>query len=298
MACGFNSSIFAPNVFADYRIMNHASALGRYLSSGLHADLMINCHGENYHVHKVIVCSQSSFFAKACEGGFKEGSGVIDLEHDEPDIVRQMVNFLYTMRFNDEKEGTSDTDEVDFIYSVEINIKLYIIADKYNIGALKRVALQRVKILLAANNDLSMPAFLGHARMVYENTTDAEDHAEIRSIVAKKVVEHAQALIKDPDGDLEKLMLDLPGFGKDVTKMLLIGSVDEPRVLEQTALVYQCGICGQSFPLPLPMADFDNHCVFCGASAYSNVQASSWATMSKKQKKAMRLSCAAQGWSI
>jgi hypothetical protein len=51
-------------------------------------------------VHKKVLCGQSDFFEKACEGGFKEASsGVIDLTDDDPDAVKAMVQFCYTVNY-------------------------------------------------------------------------------------------------------------------------------------------------------------------------------------------------------
>jgi len=51
-------------------------------------------------VHKKVLCAQSDFFQKACEGGFQEASsGVIDLTEDDPDAVRAMVQFCYTVDY-------------------------------------------------------------------------------------------------------------------------------------------------------------------------------------------------------
>jgi BTB/POZ domain len=51
-------------------------------------------------VHKKVLCGQSDFFEKACEGGFKEASsGVIDLTGDDPDAVKAMVQYCYTVNY-------------------------------------------------------------------------------------------------------------------------------------------------------------------------------------------------------
>lgn len=43
----------------------------RLYSSEEYSDLLISCRGNEYHVHKAIVCTQSDFFAAACRGSFK-----------------------------------------------------------------------------------------------------------------------------------------------------------------------------------------------------------------------------------
>lgn len=37
----------------------------------MYSDLTIKCRGSVFPVHKIIVCSRSVFFSKACSGGFK-----------------------------------------------------------------------------------------------------------------------------------------------------------------------------------------------------------------------------------
>ncbi|KAM4054483.1 BTB/POZ domain-containing protein [Hirsutella rhossiliensis] len=67
-----------------------------------YADLVIRCGGQDFKAHRAIVCPQSSFFAKACDNGFKEAeTGVIDLPDDEPEIVTHFLQFLYTGNYQD-----------------------------------------------------------------------------------------------------------------------------------------------------------------------------------------------------
>jgi len=39
--------------------------------SGKYADLTITCGERSWNVHEIVVCAQSDFFTKACDGAFK-----------------------------------------------------------------------------------------------------------------------------------------------------------------------------------------------------------------------------------
>jgi hypothetical protein len=42
-----------------------------YYTSGKLADLVITCGEREFHVHKIILCGRSKYFAKMMEGGWK-----------------------------------------------------------------------------------------------------------------------------------------------------------------------------------------------------------------------------------
>jgi len=44
-----------------------------------YADFVIECHGIKFPVHKVVLCSQSEYFDKACGGGFLVSGSLIFL---------------------------------------------------------------------------------------------------------------------------------------------------------------------------------------------------------------------------
>ena len=47
------------------------SKFGALLEDPIYTDLTLKCEGEDFYVHKCIVCLQSPVFAAACGGNFK-----------------------------------------------------------------------------------------------------------------------------------------------------------------------------------------------------------------------------------
>ena len=47
--------------------------LSGLLGSGKYSDLTLTCGSRSWKVHKGVLCLQSDFFAKACDGNFKVG---------------------------------------------------------------------------------------------------------------------------------------------------------------------------------------------------------------------------------
>ncbi|KAJ5879694.1 hypothetical protein N7455_003159 [Penicillium solitum] len=64
-----------------------------------YSDFTIVCEGEEYAVHKCIICPRLSFFAKACDGGFEESVTNRVVLHEKPALVKGMIDYLYTLDY-------------------------------------------------------------------------------------------------------------------------------------------------------------------------------------------------------
>ena len=90
-----------------------------------------------------MLSAQSRFFSNAFEGKWKESvEGAIPLNDDDVSAVEAMLRFLYSFDYD---AGGSAADVAS---PMVFNVKVYSIADKYDIPALKSVASQKFKELV------------------------------------------------------------------------------------------------------------------------------------------------------
>ena len=98
---------------------------------------------EIFYIHKNLLCGSSDVFTAAFRpGSFKEGAtGSIDLPDEDPNVFASFVEWLYMRAFSTSCKGSSESCPSDFI----LLTKLYILADKYLIPALKIDVLHEFK---------------------------------------------------------------------------------------------------------------------------------------------------------
>ncbi|KAI1156349.1 hypothetical protein F4825DRAFT_446541 [Nemania diffusa] len=78
-----------------------ASIATKLLNSGEYSDFTIVCEGEEFRVHKAIVCPQSPVIAAALKSEFKEaGTNTMEVNFDAG-TLECMLDFIYTGRYSD-----------------------------------------------------------------------------------------------------------------------------------------------------------------------------------------------------
>ncbi|KAJ5703862.1 hypothetical protein N7493_011000 [Penicillium malachiteum] len=117
------------------------------LDSGRYSDLTLSCKGKTFHLHRAIVCSQSSFFDAAVKYPFKEASlSHVDLPDDNLATVQPVISFFYLQDYQDLDESrlesrdyTSPRDE-ELHKAMWNNLGVFMAADKFDISPLKDFA--------------------------------------------------------------------------------------------------------------------------------------------------------------
>ncbi|OJD32285.1 btb poz domain protein [Diplodia corticola] len=185
--------------------------------------------GHVYNVHKLIVCSQSDFFANAMKDNtFKEShTSLIHLPADDAPAVRAMLQYMYT--------GTYDMPV--FVGAIDamllVHLRVYLLADKYavgnDIGAMSAVASTSKQQQTESNDkndkdagacatksslklaelacvrlaedleglwELVRPAFKRIVREVYA-CTSAERDGALRAVVVAVAAKHVKAVVDD-----------------------------------------------------------------------------------------------------
>ncbi|RMZ00582.1 hypothetical protein D0862_06679 [Hortaea werneckii] len=118
-------------------------ALQECFETGEYADMTITCEDKIWRVHKVVVCSQVPFFAKAVTGRFKEAvDSCIDLVDDDPSAVEVMLRWLYYGTFQVEKSKPPSMSTILFL------ARSYTIADKYLLADLRTTVGQKLRAAL------------------------------------------------------------------------------------------------------------------------------------------------------
>lgn len=133
------------------------------------------------------------------------------MSDDEPSIVGKMIDFLHTLDYDDRPSSSMVAEEAkqqqqqqaratDQASSLLINAKVYIIADKYELEALKWFACSKYKKILL--NTWNTPFFAESACHVLENTMETD--RLLRDVIVRVASEHAKDLL-DRDEFVEML---------------------------------------------------------------------------------------------
>ncbi|KAI0405966.1 hypothetical protein F4802DRAFT_596639 [Xylaria palmicola] len=185
----------------------------KLLSSGEYSDLTIMCEGQEFHVHKAIVCTQSPIIAAAMKSNFKEAkTNTIEVNFDLI-TLKCMLDYLYKGDYEEKPTGFAkplsststlpgpasitpqqgskeppDTSINDILlYHAYVNF----IADYYAVGGLSQMTLTKLKKVLDEN---------WSGKVFYEflkQTKDRIGDNNLRQLLVDMAASHIVELMKD-----------------------------------------------------------------------------------------------------
>ncbi|KAF2469470.1 uncharacterized protein BDR25DRAFT_289037 [Lindgomyces ingoldianus] len=194
----------------------------RHFEDAQFSDLVVRCRDDEYHVHRVIMCSHSQWFAKVCAKTSPETiTQTIDLGADDPDAVDAMLQYCYQLDYADKFLGLSSAGYT--IYTLTPHIDIYLLAERYSIPGLKQLALEKFEVRAAVLSrvEVNKDKFFQAIRIIYASTRPGED--DLRNSAVKLCADHSEQYILQGGktaARVFKLMDDIPAFRIDFIKEL------------------------------------------------------------------------------
>ncbi|KAK8209736.1 BTB/POZ protein [Phyllosticta capitalensis] len=140
--------------------------MNKYYRSGQHSNLTLRfSDGQMLHVHKALVFAYSDVFEKACSGPFVESrTRSIEISHEDPEAVISMIHWMYT------GSQAPPRGQSPLLF----HIRLYAVADYYQVQMLRKEMIQRVQVDVKEqfkDNGTELPEAI---ELIYSCTPDSD----------------------------------------------------------------------------------------------------------------------------
>lgn len=174
----------------------------RVIKTGIFTDLTLVCGDQDFKVHKIVLYTQSNYFHKLLGYGFKESDqNTITLHEDDPDALNVLIKCLYRHHAD---ITSSNSKPMTFA------VKVYAIADKYDIPTLRSQAAARFSKVLSPEADLE--DFINAIKTVDESVPGGD--RTLWEVIIKIIRDHMEFLLAKEEfivliGELPLLMADL-----------------------------------------------------------------------------------------
>lgn len=201
------------------------------------SDLVVRCKNDVYHVDRVIMCYHSRWFEKVCavvispvcfpsfnssqhfaDDLQKSAKSVIDLSADDPDAVAAMMQYCYQLDYTERLAGSDIA--VPEAVTLSSHVAVFMLAERYGIAGLKRIALEKFEelaamVLMFEGNEEQL---LQAIRAMYApgRRSDADD---LRHVAIQLCAGHVEAFINGTKRTMAivfESMDELPEFRADL----------------------------------------------------------------------------------
>ncbi|KAK3624222.1 hypothetical protein LTR56_021158 [Elasticomyces elasticus] len=180
------------------------------LSNGLFSELVVVCGNKSFNVHKNVLYAMSPVFRKMLSGGFKEANQAsITLEHDEPDIIASMLHFFYSGEILSAATAATTADQNTIKAEGSYIVKVYAIADKYDVPSLRAQATAQLPYMLRLERKQhQIKDLVTTIRAIDEHTADNT----LWKIVIPEIVSELGWLAQD--NEFSVLLQEMPALTK------------------------------------------------------------------------------------
>ncbi|KAF2803436.1 uncharacterized protein BDZ99DRAFT_526784 [Mytilinidion resinicola] len=187
-------------------------SLPDYFNSLSLSDGIIQSDDKEFRIHKLVLCAQSKYFSKAFTGDWKESAdGAIRLEGDDVSAVEAMPQFMYTVDYD--ASGSAKNSASPMVF----NVKVYSIADKYDVPALKSQA--RQKFETTVETCWNMDDFPDAVAEVYNSTLSID--RGLRNVLVDAACKHISELLSKQR--FRDILGETVGFASDIAQLLAKG---------------------------------------------------------------------------
>ncbi|RAL01447.1 BTB/POZ domain-containing protein [Aspergillus ibericus CBS 121593] len=223
------------------------TTISRFFLSTKRSDLTIACEDQTFPAHRCVVCPQSSYFARACNGHFKESHGTIEIQDLKPILVEKTLQFLYTGDYTTksdlpsnsptEKFGRTSTlsspvsqsfpvhlvTQADDLCTARFHVRMYAQGSYFQVDALKAKAKEHFAKAFLENVDRGV--FAAIVEEVYTSTVSSD--RGLRDIVVEKIMKFLPLLMVAPSPLVDGFVLGLvPEFAVDLCLASLARNVE------------------------------------------------------------------------
>lgn len=125
------------------------------LDSGLFSDFTIKVQGQTFKAHRAILATQSSYFKNMLSHQMTEAAEQsVTMDDVDPEIFRYLLYFLYTGQCGNKETKTEGDKKEEALYC-----QLLMAADRFGVGRLATVCVDRLCSIVTAQNAAEMLVF-------------------------------------------------------------------------------------------------------------------------------------------